>query len=882
MYRLITFGGLAVERDGNPVPALSAQRKALAMLAVVAASTPAGVQRDRLLALLWPENSADRARGALKQMLHSMRRQLGPEEVVIGTASLCLNPAQIESDVACFTAALQAGRPDEAVVLYAGPFLDGVHVDGAPELERWADDRRREFKEQYSAAIEALARAAEANGDRIAAVEWWRRRQAADPLSSRVAVALMTALDASGDQPAAIRHARVHEILVREEFGSSADPAVAALAAALAHEGIAHPSPTGRLPLMTAAAQAASPPGTAASLIETRDRLAETRLYVDTRSLPVRSRWSFKAKLGAGLLTAATLAAAAWQLNGRSNRAAPNTALEPRTVAIAVFENRTGDTLLAPLGLMAADWVTRELARTAFVDVLDVGTLYLQGRSSNGERTDPRDVARQSGAGLVVEGRYYRTADSVWFTASIVDVAGGNVLRVVDPIGAATAAPLAAVDELQRRIAAGLGTVLDPRAKFFATPAMRPPRFDAYEEFVIAQDLYWRGAFDAAFPHFRRASELDSTFGIAAAWLTVNAAGVGRCDVVDSVATSLTARHTPLAQWERFTIANSQSRCASDWEENARLQRARLQLQPKSSHIRWTLAVAYRALSKPVQVVDLLAAIDPARDLGWMSGQGKVLYWRELAAARHSLGDYSGELADATQLSNLGGAPLAAAYFRARALAGAGRSAEVLLTLEKVETLAPEPGLAAGINGRMRPHEVATPGWVLYQVATELAAHGAPNEARAIAARARVWFERSAGAGTLSPEQTFFFAHTLALLGQPAAGRILLDSLLRVDTETVELRGAIGALAAADGDNAAARRADVWLAAQPPRFPIGMPTLYRARLAALSGDSGRALDLLEALPHGAHPNDIALLHSDPALAALRNTPRFSHLVRPRR
>jgi len=41
---------------------------------------------------------------------------------------------------------------------------------------------------------------------------------------------------------------------------------------------------------------------------------------------------------------------------------------------------------------------------------------------------------------------------------------------------------------------------------------MQPSRLPAYQEYVIAQDLYWRGAFGPAFVHFRRATELDPAF----------------------------------------------------------------------------------------------------------------------------------------------------------------------------------------------------------------------------------------------------------------------------------------------------------------------------------------------------------------------------------
>jgi len=883
VYRLITLGGLNVERDGVPMPTMAAQRKALALLAIVAASGPTGVPRDRLMALLWPESDSDKARGALKQMLHSLRRQLGPDDVLSGTASLALDPQHIDSDIAAFTVARRTRRPEVAVALYAGPFMDGVHVDGAGELERWTEGHRRQLADEFAAALEELARDAGARGDQAGAVAWWRRRQAVEPLSSRVAVALMQALDAAGDGPAALRHARVHQSLVQEEFGSAPDLAITELAAAIAS------GQTGREPVDGRSTDAA-PRVEMVAVDRSKVADATTAQHAMLNARPNNGSWRTARWVAAGLTAAAAIAMVLWW-NSRAPATAsalvpnaPVVALDPKRVAIAVFENQTGDTTLASLGLMASDWVTRGLARTTLVDVLDAGTLYTQGHSPPNERPDARAMARRSGAGLVVEGRYYRTADTVRFTASVVDVGTGQVLRLVDPIGAPVTDPLAAVDELRQRVAAALGTIVDPRASYFATPSMRPPRFDAYAEYVVAQDLYWRGAFAPAFPHFRRAAELDPSFDAAAAWLTVNAVGIARCDIVDSVTTALNARVATLGPWERFTLDVSKARCASDWEEHNRLQRARLELQPGSSHVRWTLAVGYRQLRTPALAITQLTAIDPERDLAWMSDDAKLLYWRELTADYHALGDFGSELASALRLTREGRAPLAAAYMRARALAGAGRATEALAALDNIEARPPEPAMLAGITGGwMRAPELASPGWVRYQIATELAAHGAlASASQAAAEQAVAWFTRRASAGPLPPEQRFILAHALVLVGRARDGRALLDTLARVVPNVVGIRGALGAVSAAAGDTTTARRTAAWLAAQPSQFPVGMPTFYRASIAALLGDAGGALALLEALPHGAHPYDVGLLHTDPAFAALRGDPRFVRLVQPRK
>src|SRR5690606_19314413 len=124
---------------------VASQRKALALLAILAAAGARGVPRDRLLGLLWPERDTERARGALKTMLHALRRQLGAPESISGVAELRLGAAHIDSDVQSFRAALSAGDDEAAVAVYVGPFIDGVYLDATPDFERWVDDERAQL-----------------------------------------------------------------------------------------------------------------------------------------------------------------------------------------------------------------------------------------------------------------------------------------------------------------------------------------------------------------------------------------------------------------------------------------------------------------------------------------------------------------------------------------------------------------------------------------------------------------------------------------------------------------------------------------------------------------------------------------------------------------
>ena len=82
MLRLSVLGGLRVDGSSGPLRGAATQRRPLALLALLAAAGDRGINRDRLLAYLWPESDIERARGSLKQTLYILRRDL--ERTTIG------------------------------------------------------------------------------------------------------------------------------------------------------------------------------------------------------------------------------------------------------------------------------------------------------------------------------------------------------------------------------------------------------------------------------------------------------------------------------------------------------------------------------------------------------------------------------------------------------------------------------------------------------------------------------------------------------------------------------------------------------------------------------------------------------------------------------
>ena len=226
MLRLSTFGGLVLHQDGQLHTGPAAQRRRLALLAVIASAGRRGVGRERLLALLWPGSEAEAARHSLYQALHAVRRSLGGDDVFLGTATLQLNPERITSDIGEFLDAVEEGAHERAVRLYRGPFLDGFRLDQAPEYDEWQDGERVRHAREFAGALEQLAAAAASRQDHAAAARWWRRLAAAEPVSTTAAVGLIESLVAAGDRGGALQFAGVHTALVRQHLETEPDPAV--------------------------------------------------------------------------------------------------------------------------------------------------------------------------------------------------------------------------------------------------------------------------------------------------------------------------------------------------------------------------------------------------------------------------------------------------------------------------------------------------------------------------------------------------------------------------------------------------------------------------------------------------------------------------------
>lgn len=516
MIRVLTFGGFGLEIDGVSRGAELARRLA-AVAAILAAHGNRGISRDRLLHLLWSESDPTRARHALTQTLYSLRRLLGGDQAIIGTAQLAFNADLVSSDVGDFENAEERRDPAAALTAYRGSFLDGFSVNGAPEFERWVEERRHSYARQLADLLEQAASRREGEGALDEAAGLLRRRAALDPLDANGALDLMRGLARSGDVRGALQHARIYGELVRQQLELEPDLRVVELEQELEQtlqERGAEPTASDAVPRV---ASSASAPARRAveSMARARGQLEDWvrhgRSWWRSRSLAWRANVlrsvTALAILFLGLFTVTRLL--------QSFQDPP-----PRnSIAVLPFRTSAVSADLAFLSRGAAELLAGALAERDTAAIIPADRLDRWWRDTFGDNTavatDSALMRIQTlGVGRVVTGSVVGNEARVVVRATAIDVTtrAATATAVAD-------APLDSLSSLIDRVA----TLLVADAAGAGEALARAPRVSAsaLRSYLAGRDAYARGEASAALQHFTAALTHDSSLAPAALGLAL-------------------------------------------------------------------------------------------------------------------------------------------------------------------------------------------------------------------------------------------------------------------------------------------------------------------------------------------------------------------------
>lgn len=243
-----TLGTFELVIDGRPVPRWRAG-KARNLLQFLLIHRGRTISRDKLYESLWPDWAWSANSSSLKVAVHMLRQILAdhhvsqvPSPVV---SSLMLKTEEMGyrleahnvwidfedfEDLIDRAHALQAGADADgalalyrqAVALYRGDFLPGVHL-------HWAEERREWLRSRLLCALEFIIEAELAVGDRLGAITSCGQMLEADPLHERAYQALIVVHGQLGQLAQVRRWYQLCTSRLRDELDVAPDEATKAL-----------------------------------------------------------------------------------------------------------------------------------------------------------------------------------------------------------------------------------------------------------------------------------------------------------------------------------------------------------------------------------------------------------------------------------------------------------------------------------------------------------------------------------------------------------------------------------------------------------------------------------------------------------------------------
>jgi DNA-binding SARP family transcriptional activator len=476
---LTTLGGLRIRRDGRDLDRLLRQRARTALFVYLAVEGSAA--RESVAAMFWPESSHGNARHALRQGLYHLRGELGWDWLEQRAQELRAGPG-LRVDALDFAAALDAGRPESAARMYAGPFLDGVHLIDLQGWESWVDSRRLQYSRLFRAACRGWLDARLEAGDLPGAIEAARHWVTPDPYDDEAQHRLIETLARAGQRSEAIRQFELFERLLEADDLRPLEETVA-LAARTRSETVVAPAGVER---STAAAEGqANPPAgrPAAEGPAPRGRVGR------------RGRALGLAAAAVLLIVVGALALGTGRPDAPLDGARGDIAVLPFAVRGAEDADYLGAGLVTLLGTALDGPTVRPVDARAVLALVESAVADLDAA---------RRLATRLGAELFVVGDVVQAGGELQVDAAIYPVAGP-----IAPVSRATLTGEAErvfelVDDLAARLLAGLGAA--PGDRLTRTAAVTTRSLAAFKAYLEGETEARAGRFERAVDAYLRAS----------------------------------------------------------------------------------------------------------------------------------------------------------------------------------------------------------------------------------------------------------------------------------------------------------------------------------------------------------------------------------------
>lgn len=488
-------------------------------------------------------------------------------------------------------------------------------------------------------------------------------------------------------------------------------------------------------------------------------------------------------------------------------------------VAVAPLRNETGDTTLGIWGRMAADWLTQGLHETSLINVVPWPTVRhaAEAIAAEGREVTPAAVAANAHAGSVVSGAYYLTGDRVTFRLDVTDARRDQLIASLPPIEVSRDSLPSALYEARTRLMGFVALALDERAPALPDIARRPPTFEAYGAFDRGLALYNRQEYGPAATEFRQSWNADTTFVVPLIYAANAHWNRNEVEWTDTLVTMAQARRDRLSEYDQLQVEYLAALLASNGARAAVAGRRAVAIAP-DSRAAYNLGRDLIAMDRSTEALEVLRAINP--DAGLMKGWPS--YWTQLTHALHLTKDHVAELDAARQMRARFPDLRVAWVLEARALATLGRLASLDSLLALTE---PMPSASYWSHGA-----------ALVVAGEELYVHGDSARGRVYLERAIEWLRRADAAEPKRRDHPYWLGSAYYDLARWRESAETFARLHRDHPTRFQHRGLDALGKARLGDAAGALR----LLGPAPRVARSEHTIFRARLAAIGGDTASA------------------------------------------
>ena len=514
MIRLSLLGRVdlvGLDRPG----AILTRPKLLAILAYLVVARPRGFhRRDALLALFWPERDDAHARSALRQLLHYLRKALGPGVVVTrGDDDVAIDSARIACDVVAFESLLDQGKLTAALDLYRGHLLPGVHLSGSVELERWLEDERELLRRRAVDGAATLTREHEQRGDAAGAIAWARRWLELSPHDEVGARQLISLLGRTNARSEAIEVYRTFALRLQRDLELDPSSSIELLTDRI-RAGQAETA--GALVPKHPEFLVVPPDPPARPLPPPPDIPDSAASSASSESRPVRKRTRdirrVRRQIVAAVLVCATLVVAGLAEARRRTDTVDD--MSARTIAVLPFAV-TGNIELAYLRDGLADLLSTNLDGAGPLRTVDANAVLEMAASDSATPIDParaHAIARRTGAGSFILGGVIAAGGRLRAKASLYDSRGRH-RGTAEAVVAEERLVFELVDDLARQIVAM--SFLSPPEGLTRLGSVTTESFEALKSYLVGEQLQRAGQYDSAVRAYERSVRADTSFALA-------------------------------------------------------------------------------------------------------------------------------------------------------------------------------------------------------------------------------------------------------------------------------------------------------------------------------------------------------------------------------